>query len=171
MSMLFLTLTVLAQPSQADSLSDLFPTTDKQYEPQGTGLGLVVGMPSSGLSVSRRNELSTLETNIAYSFELPSIDLGFSYLRTLTTYYDPLFPEIAFPLFLGVGGVTGLHSLSSGTNTYVGVKAPFGVRMVPVDLKVPLEAWIEISPGVMLYPETRGSLSGILGLRFYPFEK
>ncbi len=92
-------------------------------------------------------------------------------LQTLTSpahaHDDPLqgTPR-GFGLGVVLGEPTGISlALRPNVHNYLGGRIPLGFAIHPRD--VPLEPFLEVAPGVLVFPETDVIVEGALGLRYY----
>ena len=136
------------------------------------GLGLVVGEPT-GLSASLRlNKAAMLQGTAAWDLTSPGgITLAADYLFL----FDDAFriEKTAIPLYIGFGAKLVIlmgDGRYGDDDSAIGIAAriPMGIRWLFDDL--PLEAFLELSPGVRLFPETAFDAGGGIGLRWY-FER
>ncbi len=75
--------------------------------------------------------------------------------------------ELAEPLdwFIGVGGKVKLDALDEDdTRVSLGARVPVGVRTFVLDQ---LEVFVEIAPGLQLFPETEPDIDAGLGVRYH----
>ncbi len=75
--------------------------------------------------------------------------------------------ELVEPLdwFVGVGGKLKLDALDEDdTRVALGARVPVGVRTFVLDQ---LEIFVEIAPGIQLFPETEPDIDAGLGVRYH----
>ncbi len=141
-------------------------TYDEALHPEGIGVGIFVGEPTAGLSASRRvgGQESYLAGGVAWSALNDQLHVHGDYLVEYYQLTDPEWPELAFPLYLGIGG-----RLRLGDGSALGVRIPIGISFVYGEDPLPLDAFLEVVPGVALYPATVFTVDAALGVRVYPF--
>ena len=167
-------LLLMAALAQADDRmleirSDKKPITfDEAIHPEGVGVGIFVGEPTAGLSASLRpaDEHHYFAGGIAWSAVGDQLHVHGDYLVEYYQLNDPEWPELAFPLYLGIGG-----RLRVGDGSWLGVRIPVGVSFIYGEDPLPLDAFLEIVPGLALFPETTFTVDAALGVRVYPFNR
>ena len=105
---------------------------------------------------------------LAWSFDRGTLDLHGDVLLTLVDLRTDEIPEIRFPLWIGVG-----PRIRLGDSPYtledeivnLGVRIPVGMSFIHDG--TPLEAFLELGPGIGLYPSTRAFFDVAIGGRFY----
>ena len=159
---------VVPEHSQSEGLS-------LEGEPDGFGLGMVVGEPT-GLSVAwRTQERSLWQGTVAWRIEEQLVRLGVDYLFNLTFFASDDTPSIRYPLYVGLGGVARFGRAPAGgtiaqaqgdsTTSPFGVRLPIGLTVLPSEHRV--DAFVEACPVLGLYPNTQISWEWAIGARFY----
>ena len=141
---------------------------DEAIHPEGVGVGIVVGEPTAGLSGAYRpaDSLHYFAGGVAWSAPADQLHLHGDYVVEYYQLNDPEWPELAFPLYLGIGGRVRL-----GDGSWLGVRIPVGISFIYGEDPLPLDAFLEIVPGLALFPETSFTIDAALGVRVYPFSK
>lgn len=125
--------------------------------PAQVGIGVIVGEPT-GLSVRyEASRASSFDGALAWSF----LGTGSIYIHGDYLLFFDLFsvPEGRLPLYAGIGA-----KLYIGSDVGVGARIPLGALYQFAS--VPLEIFLEIAPGLLLFPSTAPDAGGGLGIRF-----
>lgn len=142
-------------------------------DPYGFGLGVVIGDPT-GLSFAYRpGDDWTLQAAAGWSLTRERLHLNVDYLYTLVVLEPPETPQLAFPVYVGVGGRLRVDDDGGWDDDWdddwddegLGIRFPIGMAMLPK--QVPFDVFVEIAPAVNLIPETEGGFDGGIGARFY----
>jgi len=162
-----LLLALLALTADADAGPDFQyePSAPPDYAPMGLGLGAVIGAPT-GFTGAWRAGRSAVDGAVAWDIPNSRLHLHSDYLFTVYTLNDPLLPEVEFPFYMGVGARV---LLGADQQSILGARIPLGASVVPKELSVPLEAFLEVAPVIGLYPSTAVNLDALIGVRVYPF--
>ncbi len=126
------------------------------------GAGIVIGEPT-GLSFSYENRYIL---GAAWSFR------NYIHIHGDYLFIREGFPEIEseidkpFGWYLGGGAKLRLFTADSKEDGSIGlgVRLPVGVTFYPIP---ELELFLELVPGIALFPETTGDLDGGLGIRYH----
>jgi len=137
------------------------------HTPMGLGLGAVIGAPT-GFTGAWRAGRSAIDGAVAWDIPNSLLHLHGDYLFTVYTLNDPLLPEVEFPFYMGVGARI---LLGADQKSILGVRIPLGASVVPKELSLPLEAFLEVAPVIGLYPSTGVNLDALIGVRVYPFNQ
>ena len=78
--------------------------TGIEGEPEGLGLGIVVGEPSGLAFAYREGEETNIQGGIGWSFGYGRINVAADYTRNLLILRPDDTPEVRFPVYAGVGG-------------------------------------------------------------------
>ena len=135
------------------------------------GVGVALGTPT-GLALSwRPSDAMAVQSAVGWSFQQDQFNANADYVITVAELPGPD-DSIVFPAYIGAGArlrLDGDDDDTSNTNTSdqstFGLRIPAGLRMVPEDLR--LDAFIEVAPVVVLFPDTQASLDFGLGFRFW----
>jgi hypothetical protein len=133
------------------------PFASAETEP--FGLGVLLGEPTGISAKARLDEVSAIDAAVAWSF----VDEGSFYFHADYLYH---FTDVLhaypgdLPLYVGVGGKVSLRE-----DPLVGVRVPFGIAY-EFD-PAPLDVFLEVAPGVGLFPETSLNIGGGIGIRYY----
>ena len=127
------------------------------------GAGIVVGEPT-GLSFSYNNQFIL---GTAWSFRnYVHVHGDYLFLRQGLPELESEFDK-PFGWYLGAGAKLRIFTEDKDTDDSavgVGVRIPVGITFYPTPK---LELFLELVPGIALFPETRGDLDGGLGIRFH----
>ena len=134
-------------------------------DPQGAGIGLILGEPT-GLSVSwRRDGPSTFDGALAWSVPESRVHLHADYLHELISFRDPAAPVVEFPVYIGIGPRLHLGDGGGSRSSIIAVRVPVGLGVEAPG--IPVEGFFELVPVVGLYPSTRMDFDAALGVRVY----
>lgn len=127
------------------------------------GAGIVVGS-DSGLSLAwRLSQNNTLQGSVGWNFtDSDSMSVTADYLF----HFDDIltFDTTTIPVYIGCGARATLP-FSNDADFTLGVRIPVGIRWLFEE--VPVEAFLELSPGLKLVPKTAAALAFGLGARWY----
>lgn len=133
------------------------------------GLGLVVGEPTGVSAAWKIGHGTRLQGTLAWDLTDPG---GLTAAADYLFLMDDLLKieRTAIPLYAGFGAklqvVSGSASdKSDGFPLSLVARFPFGARWPFSEL--PLEAFIELAPGLALLPETAFDIGGGIGLRWF----
>ena len=133
--------------------------------PTGFGAGVVLGEPTGLSVVWREDAQNAIVGALAWSLPNDTLHLHVDYLVNLISLDDPNAPEVAFPLYTGVGLRFRLGQDKSSADPLMAIRLPIGISVLPP--AVPVDAFLEIVPVMGLLPETSITLDGALGVRYY----
>lgn len=131
----------------------------------GFGLGVMFGEPTGVAFKGWISERSAIDGGLAWSF----VDEGSLHIHVdyLYHFYD-VFQTPRLPIYLGVGGRIKFHNTEHGNgnnDARLGVRIPFGIAYQFAD--APVDVFFEIAPILDLNPETKMSVNGGIGVRYY----
>lgn len=135
--------------------------------PEGFGVGMMVGLPT-GLSFAWRTDAPLYgDLALAYSFDRKALHVHGDALYTISVLETEDLPDILFPVYIGLGPRFHFGEESSlyQSETFIGLRVPLGMGIQHDN--VPLEGFLEMAPGIGLYPETRPFFDVAVGARFY----
>jgi len=122
------------------------------------GVGVFLGEPT-GLSAKLwAGDVSAFDAAVAWSFTEGTFYLHADYLIHFRTIIEPDVGEL--PFYFGVGGKINLHQ-----EPQLGVRVPVGVSYIFES--APVDVFLELAPGIGLYPSTSFDFGGGIGLRYY----
>jgi len=119
------------------------------------GIGIILGEPT-GLSYKTGN----LAIGLGWSFA--SSDSRVDATADWWLINDHLIEM--FDWYLGAGIKLGLNLNDNNDIFNIGFRVPIGVQWWPVEQ---LELFLEIAPGILLFPSTDADVSAGLGLRYH----
>lgn len=133
------------------------------------GLGLVIGEPT-GISASYRlGKAAMLQGTAAWDLTAPG---GITFASDYLFLFDKALKieKTAIPLYIGFGAKLAIlmgdgRSGGDDAPVVIAARVPLGVRWLFDEL--PLEAFLELTPGIRLFPETAFDSGGGIGLRWY----
>lgn len=136
----------------------------------GFGLGLLLGLPT-GLSAAWRPAEGRVyyDGALAWGFDGGMLHIHGDVLLILADLRTDEIEDVHFPVYLGLGPRIRLEDKSR--NEYqqevsrLGVRVPIGMSFVHDG--VPLEAFLELAPGIGLFPAIDGTFDVAIGARYY----
>lgn len=134
----------LAAPSQAQRAEGSF------------GLGGQVGRPS-GLTAKLYRH-----AQLGYDLALVG-DLDDFFFTSLHRVHERPLPNSPLHLFAGPGLFVGADGVPLEKNVTFGISGNFGLNF----FKEQFEVFLQMTPRLRLYPNTRGRLGGSVGLRYF----
>ncbi|HUX13665.1 MAG TPA: hypothetical protein VMW87_11600 [Spirochaetia bacterium] len=127
-------------------------------QPKTFGIGIILGEPTGISAKLWLDRTSAIDAAAAWTF-YPN---GAFYVHADYLYhmYD-LFPVTrgVLPLYIGVGGSVTIEPVPR-----IGVRVPIGIDYFFE--KAPIDIFLEVAPGISLYPATQFDASGGIGVRF-----
>ena len=139
--------------------------------PEGFGLGILLGAPT-GFSFAWRPEGRFLvDGGLAWSFSaIPGGVNSYVQLHTdicidIADMRTSERPDMHFPVWVGVGprahfgGGTGYEAFN------LAARIPFAMGFWHTNL--PIEGFVELAPGIGIFPETQFTMDAALGVRFF----
>jgi hypothetical protein len=175
-SLLLLAPALLAAPpdpwAQAEA-ADAEATPFFARDAQGLGVGLILGS-LTGITGALRPDAPgtarsvTYDAAVAWSFPRGSVSTHADVRIDVADAGTEDFPDMYFPVYVGIGARVRLgDTLSDGQDADfdLGVRVPIGVSILHE--RTPVEGFVEVVPGIGLYPETSFQLDGAVGLRVY----
>jgi len=127
------------------------------------GAGIIIGEPT-GLSFSLNNQFVL---GAAWSFrEYVHLHGDYIFLRSGI---EKIEDEIAKPFgwYLGGGAKVRIFTKEKDTDDSavgLGLRIPVGVTFYPAEN---IELFLELAPGIALFPDTEGDLDGGIGIRYH----
>lgn len=133
------------------------------------GLGLVVGEPTGISAAYRLDKTQSVQALLAWKLTSPG---GVLVAADYLFHFDDLleFEGVRIPLYAGAGAKVAIltgdaHYKDSDSAFGLGVRIPLGVRW---EFKqVPVEAFLELVPGMLLLPGTIPDIGAGIGARWY----
>jgi len=133
------------------------------------GAGIILGDPS-GISLGYKLDAdSSLQAALAWDLISPG---GFTLTGDYIFHFDRIFKvkSTFIPLYTGIGAkltiLAGTGRFDSSASTIgLAARIPLGIRWEFPDL--PLEAFLELVPGLRLFPDTTFDAGMGLGIRWY----
>ena len=137
------------------------------------GLGFVLGEPTGISAKYFLADPHALDFDLAFSFLDEYLLFGTDYLY----HFNDVLPNASVVLmrpYIGGGGVVAFDfdtnndkGIGHDHNNDFGLEARFTAGLSWLFTTVPLETFIDISPGIWLIPETNADFSGVIGLRYF----
>jgi hypothetical protein len=135
---------------------------------EGFGVGIILGAPT-GLSLGwRPGNALTYDAAVAWSFARGSLSTHFDVRMDIADAGNDDFPDTSFPIYVGVGPRLRLGDVvadGQDADFDLGIRVPVGMGIIHDN--VPIEGFVELVPGVGLYPETAFLFDAALGIRMY----
>ncbi|MSQ01660.1 MAG: hypothetical protein EXR71_07175 [Myxococcales bacterium] len=138
---------------------------------EGIGMGLILGAPTGFSAAWRPGGRFLVDGGVAWSF-VPTSGGVRSYAQLhidaaidLADLRTSEMPNMHFPIWMGVGPRTRLGDGTGYEAFNVAIRMPFGMGFWHDG--VPVEGFIEIAPGVGVFPRTEFIVDAALGVRFY----
>jgi hypothetical protein len=135
----------------------------------GFGLGILLGLPT-GISVAYRPDTGRVyaDAALAWSFDRGTLHVHGDVLLRLADLRTDEIADVHFPVYLGLG-----PRMRFGNSPYtladevveLGLRVPIGMSFIHDD--IPLEAFVELAPGIGLFPATTGTFDAAIGARYY----
>ena len=126
---------------------------------EGTGLGIIVGEPTGISAKYWTGRTTAIDGAVAWSFSHGgSLYLHGDFLMHHFEVVDIMSGKM--PLYYGFGAKVILKD-----DPLLGGHVPLGIAYLVED--APLDIFIEIRPGINLFPATEFDISGGIGVRFY----
>jgi len=148
------------------------------------GLGLILGEPSGLTGKYWLDGAQGVQAHLAFS--LDEHDRGRDYFIVIADYlyhidvFNMKSSSVDLPIYVGIGGKISILTDNDDycndrfhDNRYcdddndvgLGVRIPVGLDLLL--RKAPLEFFLEIVPGLRIFPSTDGDIDGGLGARYY----
>ena len=135
----------------------------------GVGVGIVLGLPT-GITVAYRPDTGRVyaDAALAWSFDRGNLHVHGDVLLRLADLRTDEIADVHFPVYLGLG-----PRMRFGNSPYtladevveLGVRVPIGMSFIHDD--IPIEAFVELAPGIGLFPATVGTFDAAIGARYY----
>jgi hypothetical protein len=140
-----------------------------QRDATGLGVGVILGAPT-GLSLAWQPATSKLSYDgaVAWSFARPGLAVHADLRVELSDQVTPDIPDTHFRLTAGVGPRVRLGDPpgdASDAALDIGIRVPIALNIAHEDF--PLEGFLELAPGMAVFPETGFLFDGAAGFRFY----
>lgn len=136
-----------------------------QGPPDGLGLGLQAGEPSGLAWALRSGDEAKLQGAVGWSMPKERIHISVDYVMDLQVFDVPDTAAV-MPLYVGLGGRARVDG-SRDESTGLGVRVPVGMAVEPQNTAV--DIFLELAPGIGLFPATDFFVDGALGARVYFF--
>ena len=132
--------------------------------PEGFGIGVILGSPTGLALAYRWSDRHALASGLAWNFSHDDFSLHLDYEFTVWEFVVPETTEVTFPFYVGVGGRFRSGNYHWNDPNF-GVRIPIGICIKPAS--APIDAFVEIVPGVGLIPSTDPFLDGGIGARVW----
>jgi len=145
----------------------LLASTPAIAEGGNFGLGIILGSPTGITGKYMFTESHALDADLAWDFLYGgfagTVDYLFHFRNVLNS------STVGMKFYLGPGGMVGTRNVGKGSDkkTRLAVAARGTAGLSFMFTKVPIELFIDGSPGMWLIPYTRFYLSGGLGFRYF----
>jgi hypothetical protein len=133
-------------------------------DPEGVGLGIILGEPTGFSAAWRPEGRFWVDGGLAWS--LPSFaQLHVDACLDLGDFRTADLPDMHFPLWVGVGPRFRVGAGTGYDAFNMGIRVPIGFGFWHDGL--PIEGFLELAPGVGVYPNTEFIFDGGVGARFF----
>ena len=151
-------------------LASAEPPPFLQGPPEGVGLGLQVGT-LTGLALAYRPSGDLyFQGGVHWSLTDDRLNLDGDVNWTLTDLVIPDAPHLRFPVYFGAGGRVRLNQKNPTLpDNAFGVRLPIGLAVAPTETSI--DAFIELAPNLLIYPDIDVGFDFTLGIRMYPFSR
>ena len=134
----------------------------------GLGVGVILGEPT-GISMKLwLNKESAIDLGVAYSFiDSQNSENNDFHIQIHADYLFHFYPDImeiprgSFAFYCGIGSNVVIYR----TGLSVGFRIPLGITFLFQE--VPIDIFLEIVPGLQLFPETAFRANGGIGVRWF----
>ena len=151
-------------------LASAEPPPFLQGPPANVGLGLQVGTLSGLALAFRPGGDLYLQGGVNWSLTTDRLNLDGDVMWTLTELVIPDAPHLRFPVYFGAGGRVRLNQKNPALpDNAFGVRVPFGLALTPTETSI--DAFIELAPNLLIYPDIDVGTDFTLGVRMYPFSR
>ncbi|MEA3479964.1 MAG: hypothetical protein U9R60_17415 [Bacteroidota bacterium] len=136
----------------------LLLSTQVKSQDSGFGIGMILGDPT-GISLKGwLNDVNAIDASVSWSFQ----HNGFFNITADYVWHFDLIPVTKgkFPLYVGPGARMGI-----GNDFWLGARVPVGLDYMFEG--APVDIFIEIAPGLNLFPSTDFFINGGIGARFF----
>ena len=128
---------------------------------KGVGLGVMLGQPTGISAKVWVSTTSAFALGTAYSFKDKAMEVQADYLLHLNHVFPLTTGKI--PVYIGIGGTVSFKNNNQDPN--YGIRVPVGISyFIPT---VPVDVFIEAVPVIGIKPESRVSLNGNIGVRYF----
>ncbi len=136
-----------------------------ERDPSGLGVGIILGLPT-GISLAYKSDQTPVffDAAVAYSFAESVVIHGDVCLR-LSEMRSEDIPEFVFPVWIGVGPRLYFGATDTAIPFVLATRVPFGMAIYHE--RVPIEGFVELVPGIGVYPSTSFIFDAAVGGRFY----
>lgn len=148
-------------------------STGIEGEPDGFGMGLVLGEPTGLAFALRDKEMSNIQAAVGWSFANGSLHLTADYTRNLIIFRPDDTPDVRYPLYVGIGGRLKVGNNNGDSNknrgeldaASLGVRVPVGCAMLPTEQRI--DVFLEVAPVMLLIPSAAFGFDAALGSRIF----
>lgn len=144
------------------------PTGPLAHPAEGFGVGIILGLPT-GISLGWRGDGPVhYDAALAWSFDRGTLALHADALFTVANMRTDDIPDTTWPVYVGVGPrirVGEDQVPASDSTVSLAARVPVGLAVLHDGL--PLEAFLELAPGVQVFPATVMTFDIAIGVRFY----
>ena len=128
---------------------------------KGVGLGIMVGQPTGVNAKIWLSKTSAIVLGGAYNFKNEAMQVQADYLY----HFNNAFPITTgkIPVYAGVGGTVSYKK--NGLDPDYRIRIPVGLSyFLPT---APIDVFVEAVPVIIVKPESKVSLNGNVGVRYY----
>jgi hypothetical protein len=139
--------------------------------PEGVGLGILLGAPTGFSFAWRPGGRFMVDGGIAWSFSaIPGGVSSYAQVHSdfcldLADLRTAEIPDMHFPVWVGVGPRLHFGGGSGYEAFNAAARIPFGMGFWHD--KLPIEGFVELAPGIGVYPTTEFVMDAAIGVRFF----
>lgn len=139
----------------------LFISANCFAQSHGTGVGIMVGQPTGLTLKTWVSKTSAIALGGAYNFKNEGVQVQADYLYHFMNAFPITMGRI--PVYTGIGGTISYKKNSSDPD--YGIRLPVGFSYFMPASKFDL--FVEADPVIIIKPESRVSLNGNVGIRYF----
>lgn len=144
------------------------PDTAFTRNPEGVGIGLILGAPTGVSLAWRPGGRFMVDGGVAWSFS--ATGKGWAQLHTdvcidLADLRTADLPDMHFPIWIGAGPRARLGDGTGYDAFNLAIRVPVAMGFWHDD--VPVEGFVELAPGIGIFPSTEFTMDAAVGVRFY----
>ncbi|MEQ8272951.1 MAG: hypothetical protein RMA76_10195 [Deltaproteobacteria bacterium] len=139
---------------------------DAPYDDYTVGVGAMIGDPTAVGLKTRFDENNALQFHAGWGFADPygaRATFMLDYLAHIVVFAAETRDVGLLTPYVGLGGKLGLRE--SDDPVAIGARVPLGLGFL--FREVPIEVFLEIAPGVLVFPEVAALVDGGVGARVY----
>ncbi len=141
-------------------------TVDAPYDGYTLGVGAILGDPTALGLKTRFDENNALQLHVGWGFADPygaRATFILDYLAHITIFAAETRDVGLLTPYIGLGGKLGLRE--GDDPVAIGARVPLGLGFL--FREVPIEVFLEVAPGVLVFPAVAALVDGGVGARVY----